>query len=61
VAEKYFSFYFFMLKRKPKTAAGHRAQKKKEPQAEEGAKKAVFLKGTSTSLIVSTTLKELVH
>lgn len=49
-----------MLKRKAKTAAGHRAQKKKEPQAEEGAKKAVFLKGTSTSLIVSTTLKELV-
>ncbi|KAJ3262261.1 hypothetical protein HK103_002674 [Boothiomyces macroporosus] len=44
---------------KPKTAAGHRALKKREPVAEEGAKTAVFLKGTTTSQIVSDALKDL--
>jgi ribosome production factor 2 len=49
-----------MLKRKPKTAAGHRAQKKKQPIADEGAKKALFMKGTSPSFVVTTALKEMV-
>ncbi|KAJ3276732.1 rRNA-binding ribosome biosynthesis protein rpf2 [Terramyces sp. JEL0728] len=51
--------YTIINRRKPKTAAGHRAQKKKEPVAEEGAKTAVFLKGTTTSQVVSDALKDL--
>ncbi|KAI8915763.1 Brix domain-containing protein [Gorgonomyces haynaldii] len=49
-----------MLKQvKPKTAAGKRALEKKEPKPLEGAKPAVFLKGTTTSQIVSDLLKDL--
>ncbi|KAI8901654.1 Brix domain-containing protein [Globomyces pollinis-pini] len=49
-----------MIRRtKAKTAAGNRAQRKKEPVADEGAKTAVFLKGTSTSQIVTDALKDL--
>ncbi|KAH6567213.1 hypothetical protein BASA83_008909 [Batrachochytrium salamandrivorans] len=44
---------------KPKTAAGKRAIKRREPVIEEGAKMALFLKGTTTSQIVSDGLKEL--
>jgi ribosome production factor 2 len=48
-----------MLQRKPKTAAGTRAMKKKESVADESAKSAIFLKGTNTSQIVSDCLKDL--
>ncbi|OAJ39288.1 hypothetical protein BDEG_23151 [Batrachochytrium dendrobatidis JEL423] len=44
---------------KAKTASGKRALKKREPVIEEGAKVALFLKGTTTSQIVSDGLKEL--
>jgi ribosome production factor 2 len=49
-----------MLKRKAKSAAGKRELKKREPLPEEGAKTAIFLKGTSTSQTVSDALKDLV-
>jgi ribosome production factor 2 len=50
-----------MLKNsKPKTAAGARALKRKEPVAEEGAKTAVFLKSATTSQTVSQVMKDLV-
>jgi ribosome production factor 2 len=44
---------------KPKTAAGKRAQDKKLPVTEEGAKSAVFLKGTTTSQVVTDAIKDL--
>jgi ribosome production factor 2 len=46
-------------KPQPKTAAGHRALKRRMPVPEEGAKTAVFLKGTATSSLVHDALKEL--
>jgi len=48
-----------MINRKPQTAAGHRALKKKESQMEEGAKQAVFLRGTTTSQVVTDCMKDL--
>ena len=49
-----------MLKRKAKSAAGKRAMQKREPVAEEGAKVAIFMKGTNTSQVVTDCLKDLV-
>jgi ribosome production factor 2 len=56
--------YFFqndkmIRKPTPKTAKGHRVVKAREPVAQEGAKAAVFLRGTTTSSLVSDALKEL--
>lgn len=48
-----------MLKRKAKTAAGKRAMQKREPIAEEGAKTAIFMKGTNTSQVITDALKDL--
>ena len=45
--------------RKAKTAAGARALKKKEPVEEEGAKTAIFCKGTTSSQIVNDLQKDL--
>jgi ribosome production factor 2 len=44
---------------KPKTAAGSRAIKAKEPVAIEGAKQAILLKSTSCNFIASECLKEI--
>lgn len=48
-----------LQKSKPKTAAGHRAMKRREPVEEEDAKKIVFLKGTNTSMPVTEVMKDL--
>ncbi|KAI8929866.1 Brix domain-containing protein [Entophlyctis helioformis] len=48
-----------MIRIKAKTAAGARILKKREPTLIEGAKTAVFLKGTTTSQVVSDALKDL--
>ncbi|KAJ3336321.1 hypothetical protein HDU91_001824 [Kappamyces sp. JEL0680] len=48
-----------MFARKPKTAAGKRALKKKEAVQDEGAKSAIFLKSTSSSQVVNDVLKDL--
>ncbi|KAJ3218694.1 rRNA-binding ribosome biosynthesis protein rpf2 [Dinochytrium kinnereticum] len=44
---------------KPKTATGKRVLKKREPQVHEGAKPALFLKGTTTSELGLDALKDL--
>ncbi|KAI9091843.1 Brix domain-containing protein [Phlyctochytrium arcticum] len=44
---------------KARTAAGKRALKKREPQTVEGAKPAVFMKGTNTSQLVTSVMKDL--
>ncbi|KAI8823963.1 Brix domain-containing protein [Fimicolochytrium jonesii] len=44
---------------KPKTAAGKRALKKREPQVIEGAKPALFMKGTNTSQLVTAIFRDL--
>ncbi|KAJ3185643.1 rRNA-binding ribosome biosynthesis protein rpf2 [Geranomyces variabilis] len=44
---------------RPKTAAGKRALKKREPQLIEGAKPAVFMKGTNTSQLVTSVFRDL--
>ncbi|RKO91863.1 Brix domain-containing protein [Blyttiomyces helicus] len=44
---------------KPKTAAAARALKKREPQVQEDVKTAVFIRGTNTSQLVNTTMKDL--
>ncbi|KND01952.1 rRNA-binding ribosome biosynthesis protein RPF2 [Spizellomyces punctatus DAOM BR117] len=44
---------------KARTAAGKRALKKREPQTIEEAKPAVFIKGTTTSQLVMSVLKDL--
>ena len=49
-----------MMKRKAKSAAGKRAMQKRDPVAEEGAKVAIFMKGTNTSQVVTDCLKDLV-
>ncbi|KAI8906092.1 hypothetical protein PhCBS80983_g06081 [Powellomyces hirtus] len=44
---------------KPRTAAGKRAMRKREPQLVEGAKPAVFMKGTNTSQLVTAIFRDL--
>ena len=46
-------------RKKAKSAAGARALKKREPVEEEGAKTAIFCKGTTTSQVVNDLQKDL--
>ncbi|KAJ3004064.1 rRNA-binding ribosome biosynthesis protein rpf2 [Thoreauomyces humboldtii] len=44
---------------KPRSAAGKRVQKKREPQLIEGAKPALFMKGTNTSQLVTSVFRDM--
>ena len=50
---------FELHKKKAKTAAGARALKRKDPVEEEGAKTAIFCKGTTSSKVVNDLQKDL--